>query len=65
MFMIVNHKHKQVTHESGFLLLFYKRRDAQKWLLDNEVPETWRPIVVEVVIEETPNYKLLSKEPQE
>lgn len=46
MYVVVDRKHKPICHQSGHLLIFYRRKDAFAWLFDNligdEADPSWR-----------------------
>lgn len=44
VYLIVDHKHKPVFHRDGMLLIFYNKRDAEDFLWDKKIPESWRYI---------------------
>lgn len=51
MFVIVDNTHKPVVHKDGYLLVFYRSKDAKNWLYDNiKEGKGWRIIKMEVDI---------------
>ncbi len=51
MFVIVDSNHKLVVHRDGYLLIFYRSKDAKNWLYDNiKESKGWRVIKMEVDI---------------
>lgn len=42
MFIIVDNKHKPVTHKDGHLLIFFRGKDARKYIQKNKANETWK-----------------------
>ena len=50
LFTIVNNKHRLVTHKDGHLLLFHRKKDAQRWLLNNDINDTWRVEKLEILV---------------
>lgn len=54
VFVIVDSKHKPVTHRDGYMFIFYRKRDAERWLLNVSVSketEDWRVMRMNIHLE--------------
>lgn len=55
MYAIVDQNHSLVFHRDGCVMLFMRKRTAQDFLDDPDIPKNWRPIKVKIHIEK--NYE--------
>lgn len=53
-FVIVDQKHRPVFHRDGYILVFYRKKDAEQWLLNlhvNQENELWRIMKMNIHLE--------------
>lgn len=51
IYAIVDQKHSLVFHKDGYIMLFMRKRTAQDFLDDPDIPKDWRPIRIKIHIE--------------
>jgi hypothetical protein len=51
LFLVVDRKNKPIAHRNGNILPFFRKRDAEKWLIENDIDgKRWRIVPIDATL---------------